>query len=152
MKIRILEERDEEDFVKLVKLADNRTSKWAKEKFKRYVGTKKKKLFLIIEEGGKLVGYAGLKGEDIDENVLSELNEEYALLTWIALLPEYRAKGLGSKLLRGCAKYSKKWKKKGLWTGCRDKVIPFYEKNGFSKKGKFVADSGNEENLMIKIF
>ena len=83
--------------------------------------------------------------------MLSEtLNKNYALVTWIAFIPEYRERGLGSGMLKECEKYALKWGKKGVWLGCKDNVIPFYKKNGYKQKGTFINEKGEEENLMVK--
>lgn len=150
MKIRELKNQDKKDFINLVKEADNRDAEWGEQKFKNYVSNKKKKIILVCEENNRLIGFVGLKAQDIGENVESDLNDNYVLITWIVLIPEARGKGIGSELLLECEKYSKKWHKKGIWLGCRDKVIPFYEKNGYKKAGTFINDRGKQENLMLK--
>lgn len=150
MKIREITFADKDNWIKLVELSDNRDKEWAEQKFESYINSKDKKRLLVVEENGNLVGFSGIKGENLGENVSVALNNDYALITWVALIPEYRKKGIGSKILRECDKYAVKWNKKGIWTGCRDKVIPFYEKSGFIKSGTFINDKGQIENLMVK--
>lgn len=150
MNIRKLRPEEKEPFVELVKDADNRNRQWAEAKFESYVYTRKKKCILVCEDGGKFIGFAGVKGEDIEENVSEEFNTEFALLTWVAVLPSYRKKGFGSLLVRECEKCSQSWGKRGVWLGCRDDALGFYEKNGYKQEGKFINEKGNEENLMVK--
>lgn len=150
MKIRPLKLKDKENWIKLAKDADNRNSEWAIQKFKSYVATKKRKKIIVYENNNKLIGFIGLKGEDIKENVPKTFNEDYVLITWIAVLPDFRKLGLGSKLLAKCERYARKLGKRGIWLGCRDKVIPFYQKNGYKQKGTFINEKGKEENLMVK--
>lgn len=150
MKIREIKKEDRRKWIKLVQLADNRNKEWAEQKFDSYLDSKKKKRLLIMEENDKLIGFVGIKGEDVEENVSEVLNKEYALITWIALIPEYRKKGLGSEILKECEKYARKWGKKGIWLGCREKIIPFYEKKGYHREGTFINDHGREEYLMLK--
>jgi len=150
MKIRELKENDKENWIKLAKEADNRDKEWAEKRIKSYTSKKKKKILFVLEENNKLVGFVGLKGEDIEENVPAIFNKDYALVTWIALIPRFRQRGMGSKLLRHCEEYIKKWKKKGIWLGCRDKVISFYIKHGYKKYGTFINENGKEENLVVK--
>jgi len=152
MIIRKINKQDKEKWIKLVKEADRRDKTWAEQKFNSYVQSKKKRRLLVVEEKAKLIGFAGIKGEDIEEKVSKELTEESILITWIAFVPEFRNKGLGSKLLAECEKYALKWSKKVVWLGCRDEVIPFYEKNLYRKAGRFVNEKGKEENLMVKKF
>ena len=150
MKIREIKKEDRQKWIKLVQLTDNRNKEWAEQKLDSYLDSKKKKRLLIVEENGKLIGFVGIKGEDVEENVSEILNKEYVLITWIALIPKYRKKGLGSQILKECEKYARKWKKKGIWLGCKEKIIPFYEKNGYHKEGTFINDDGREEYLMLR--
>jgi GNAT superfamily N-acetyltransferase len=150
MKIREASISDKEKFIELAAKADKRDSVWAEQKFDSFVLTKKKRKLIFAEDNGKLIGFAAIKGEELGENVSEELNMVYLLLNWIAVLPEYRSKKIGSKLLLKCEKYVKKWNKKGIWTGCRTKVIPFYERNGYKHEGTFINNNGKEENLMRK--
>lgn len=150
MKIREMIVKDKENWIKLAKEADNRDKEWAEQKFESYVTTKKKRKLIICENNNQLIGFMGIKGEDIGENVSSKLNNDYILITWIAILSSFRKTGIGSKLLKECEKYVKKWNKKGIWLGCRIKVIPFYERNGYKRNGTFVNEKGKEENLMVK--
>ncbi|MBS3144068.1 GNAT family N-acetyltransferase [Candidatus Woesearchaeota archaeon] len=150
MKIREIKKEDRQKWIKLVQLTDNRNKEWAEQKLDSYLDSKKKKRLLIVEENGKLIGFVGIKGEDVEENVSEILNKEYVLITWIALIPKYRKKGLGSQILKECEKYARKWEKKGIWLGCKEKVIHFYEKNGYHKEGTFINDDGREEYLMLR--
>jgi len=150
MKIRELGSNEKLAWINLVKEGDRRGRIWAEQKFDSYILSKKKKRLLVVVENMKLIGFAGIKGEDLEENVSKELNEKYLLINWIAFVPEFRNKGLGSKLLSECEKYALEWDKKGIWLGCKNGVIPFYKKNGYKMSGNFINDKGKEENLMIK--
>ncbi len=150
IKIREIAASDKKEWIKLTKLSDNRNKEWAEQKFDNYLESKKKKRILVAEEDGKLIGFSGIKGEDLEENVSEMLNKNYVLVTWIAFIPEYRKKGLGSKILKECEKYAVRWEKRGIWLGCKDDVIPFYEKNGYKSKGTFINEKGKKENLMVK--
>ncbi len=149
MRIRELKEKDIPQWIELVNKADNRDKKWAIQRFRRYVGSKKMKKIFVIEKDNELIGFMGIKGQDNEENVNEDLNKNYLLVCWIALLPQYRRRGIGSKLLKYSKKFVKKWKKKGIFLGCNDKKIMFYEKNKFIKTGKFINGKGIKENLMI---
>jgi GNAT superfamily N-acetyltransferase len=92
----------------------------------------------------------GIKGADIEEKVSDDLNKKYLLICWIALIPEYRGKGNGSKLLKYAEKYLGNWKKKGIWTGCKNNKLLFYKKNGYVPRGTFQNELGDRENLMVK--
>src|SRR3989344_6815526 len=89
IKIREIVISDKKKWIKLAELSDNRNREWAEHKFDNYLESKKKKRILVAEESGKLIGFSGIKGEDLEENVLETLNKNYALVTWIAFIPEY---------------------------------------------------------------
>ena len=150
MKIRKIKEGDRKAFIEMVRSADNRDKKWAEQKFDNFILSKKKKSMLVAVNNNELIGFAGIKGEDIDEVVPSELNKNYAKINWIAVLPKYRDDKIGSKLLKESENYAKKWKKRGIWLGCKDDVLEFYEKNNYHKRGTYMNDDGNEENIMLK--
>jgi ribosomal protein S18 acetylase RimI-like enzyme len=152
MKIRELNKKDRKQWIPFVKEANDRDKKWAIQKFNRYINTKKKKRMFVIENKGKLIGFMGIKGEDNEEKVSDELNQNYLLICWIAIHPDHRGRGIGSNLLKHSEKHLKRWKKKGIFLGCSNKRIPFYERNGYTKEGTFLNGWGGRENLMIKHF
>lgn len=149
MKIRELKPNDLEKWINLVERADNRNKEWALRKFESFVLNKCSKKLLVVQERNKLVGFAGIKAEAKEKGIPKEINQNFMFLTWIAFLPEFRARGYGSKLLKKAEKYAFKWNKKGIFLGCRDEVIPFYERNGYKKQGNFINEQGKIENLMI---
>lgn len=64
--------------------------------------------------------------------------EEKWVISVLAVLPEYTSKGLGSRLIREVEKTLKDKNVKKLFTFTNEKdekVIHFYEKNGFTKAG-----------------
>jgi ribosomal protein S18 acetylase RimI-like enzyme len=152
MKIRELKRKEIKPWIELVQLADNRDEEWAKQRFDSFVSSRKKKKLLVVEEKSNLIGFVGIKGEGLEENVKPELNKEYMEINWIAIVPKFRNKGFGSKLLIECEKYARKWKKKGIWLGCRDEIIPFYKKYGYKEEGTFINYKNKPENLMVKKF
>jgi ribosomal-protein-alanine N-acetyltransferase len=139
MKIRKIVKKDFDKFVELMVEADNRPKDWAKEKTAEFIG-KKNKLILVAEEKGKLIGYVGLKERDEDERIKKVDFDKYASVTWIAVLPEFRGKSIGSKLLKSCEKYAKKWGKKGIWLDCRKEVLKFYKRNEYKVVSSFIKE------------
>lgn len=56
-------------------------------------------------------------------------------LRGMAVLPEYRSKGVGAQLLEAAEKYARSKEINTLWFNARIKAVAFYERNGYLKKG-----------------
>ncbi len=139
MKIRKANTGDINQLIELMQRADNRTREWAEEKARRFVLKNKSKFILVAEENGKLIGFVGLK--EYEDNPAREFADltKFAWIIWIAVLPEYRNKKIGSELLKSAEKYVNEYNKKGLI--CREKVINFYMKNGYNLVGDYIYNN-----------
>lgn len=138
MIIRKAREEDIDNLAELMQKADNRSKEWAEEKARRFVSGTKVKSIMIAEEDEQLVGYAGLKAyEDNQARDFVDINN-LAWVTWIAVLPEYRGRKVGSQLLSSAHDFARLHGKSGIVLDCRAKVIPFYLKNGFSVAGEYM--------------
>jgi ribosomal protein S18 acetylase RimI-like enzyme len=143
MKIRRAKIKDTEELIKVIQLADGRTEEIARRKVKKY-SEKKDGFFLIVLENEKLIGYAlfDLYNEEIEANKYVDIRE-HASVCWIAVLQEFRMKKIGSRLLKEAERYTKKFGKKGVWLGCREGVIGFYEKNEYKNKGNYLRKTSS---------
>lgn len=150
IKITKAKEKDIQNLIELMIEADDRDKEWSENRAKKFIISKDNdKLILIAKDNDKLIGYVGIKkDEDNPAREFVNLND-YAWITWIAILPEYRSKGIGSILLDSVNKYVKKFKKIGILLDCREKLIPFYTKNGYSIAGKY-DDKGAPRYVMKK--
>lgn len=148
MKIRKIEEGDKDKLIELMQRADNRSREWAEERTRSYIDNKKK-LILITEDKGNLIGFIGLKKyEDNPARDFIDLTK-FAWITWIAVLPEFRDRDIGSELLKFAEKYVEIYNKLGLVLDCRKKVINFYIKNGYSIVRNYV-DNKMPRYVMVK--
>ncbi len=90
--------------------------------------------FFVAEINGKVAGFAAGDANWVDHsgrNVL-EIHE-------IFVLPEFKGKGIGSKLLNTVLEYGKKKRRKiaELWVGEHNiEAFNFYKAQGFEKAGK----------------
>jgi GNAT superfamily N-acetyltransferase len=138
MKIRKAKKEDAEELIKVIQIADGRTEEIARRKVDKY-NKKKDGFFLVAVEDEKIIGYALFDKYDKELSAKQYVNiDEYDAICWIAVLPEFRMKYIGSELLKEAEKYCRKFKKKGIWLGCREKVLVFYEKNGYLNKGNYL--------------
>ena len=82
---------------------------------------------------GELIGCASLVA-----NYTAKLEEGASpmmQLRGMAVLPEYRSKGVGAQLLEAAEKYARSKEINTLWFNARVKAVAFYERNGYLKKG-----------------
>ena len=150
MKIRVANQSDVEELVDAGRKADNKSEELARKRVTNFLSNNKK-MILIVEVNKKIVGYVGLKKEDDDLKVAKLINlKKFAHINWIAVLPEFRGQGIGSKLLSSCNKHIKRFGKKKIWLGCRKKMISFYEKNKYVIAGSYIDKSKREEFVMVK--
>jgi ribosomal protein S18 acetylase RimI-like enzyme len=143
-------EKDIEPLIDLMMNATNKNKEWSEYRAKKFVINKDKdRLILIAKDNNKLIGYMGIK-EYEDNPARDFVNlKDYIWITWIAILPKYRDKGLGSILLKSAEKYAKEFMKTGILLNCKEKVITFYDKNGYSRLGEY-NDKGASRYVLSK--
>jgi len=145
MKIRKATIKDSKKFTELAKRADRYPAYWSKSRFPNFIKNPEQ-MILLIGDKGKLIGFVGLMKKYLDKRVIKKLNlEKLSYIAWIAVLPDYRNKKIGSRLLKVCEKYTGSWKKKGIWLTCKKDVVPFYEKSKYKVKGYFIKKIGNKK-------
>ena len=130
------------DVVRLMIKSDHRDELWAKHRASKYLlNENKDRLILLARDKNDLIGYAGIvKYDDNPAGDFVNL-DDYSWITWIAVLPEYRNKGIGSLLLKFAEQHSKDFMKKGILLDCREKLLPFYERNGYNLIGSYMKDN-----------
>lgn len=149
MKIRQAELRDHDNLVKLMQDADNRSKNWAETRASRYL-LRKRRAIIVAENDKGLIGFVGIKDEDEDSRVSTFLDfSKNAHVPWIALLPKFRGKGIGSRLIAECEKYALEFGKEGIWTDCRQRVVDFYLDNGYAIAGIY-KDQRKDRYVMLK--
>jgi ribosomal protein S18 acetylase RimI-like enzyme len=144
MKIRKAIKEDRKQFIILAKKADQRPKYWSERRFTKFI-REKGNLFLFAEEKDKLIGYVGIKRKEEEEGFTKINFDNLACIAWIAVLPGFREKRIGSHLLKESEKYAKKWKKEGIWLDCRYKVLDFYIKNNYHVKGCIIKEINNKK-------
>lgn len=148
MNIRETVESDISKLIDLMILADNRSSDWASARVRKYCRDTDKTILIAVEKD-IFIGYAGIMefNNETEETQKILGNQQLTNLTWIAVHPTYRGKKIGSKLLQEAIKWSLRKGKEGVWLDCREKVIPFYEKNGFRVQGQY--NDGRKQRFVL---
>jgi len=83
--------------------------------------------FFVVEEANKLIGY--VEGWIIDDFGIAG---KILYIQGIVVLPKYRNKGIGSKLIETVFEYAKQRKVKQIRVESSQKAHSFYEKNGLT--------------------
>ncbi|MCD2256350.1 GNAT family N-acetyltransferase [Agrilactobacillus fermenti] len=90
-------------------------------------------LFSAIQPNPKIGGYIG---------VLS-----------LAVAPDYQRQGIGSQLLTALAKLGQQQQRRGVTLTCLQRLIPFYEQNGYRNEGISMSQHAGETwyNLVLDL-
>jgi diamine N-acetyltransferase len=87
--------------------------------------------FLVAEEKSTLVGYLAAAPKHFDFR-----KSNYIEIENLGIIPEYRSKGLGKKLIEKCLKWAKEKGYQKAYLRCYFKnthALSFYKNNGFSE-------------------
>ncbi|URZ04224.1 GNAT family N-acetyltransferase [Clostridium felsineum] len=113
-----------------------------KKSFEQRINTFSKKFF-VAENEGKIVGF--VNGCIINETAIYDKLYEnaslhvpdgkYQTIFGLDVLPEYRNKGIASKLMQHMIEVSKLEGRKGVILDCKEKLIHYYEKFGYINVG-----------------
>lgn len=140
---REIKEEDIEDILEIEEEAF--TTPWSEEAFKSEI---KNNLahYLVVEIDGRVVGYGGV-WLIIDE----------AHITNIAVLQDYKGKGIGNKILTGLIEYSTSLGIRNMTLEVRESNFVarrLYEKHGFVSYGirpKYYVDDNEDAIIMWRV-
>jgi ribosomal protein S18 acetylase RimI-like enzyme len=151
MQIRKHTEQDFSMLVELMQIADNRSKEWAISRVQNHQNKEYKTIFLA-EEDGCILGYAGIRVFETNAEtkaILGQRLEDLACLTWIAVHPGSRRRGIATELLKNCESWAREKNKEGIWLDCREKAIPFYESAGCIVAGVY-QDKESRRYVIVK--
>lgn len=104
----------------------------------RFCITNQKGVFLIAEEENKIAGFVYADARDANES----FERRYACLVYIAVIPEFRGKGIGRELYSECEDRLKKLGITNLycWANAEDndRTLNFMKANNFSEGHKYI--------------
>lgn len=122
-----------------------------------------RKAFITLESGHP-IGYVEviLDNEDLEELSPSEQyikdhdidQSELATLSRIGFIEEKRGGGLGTKLIEKAKSFAKENGKSGIWTDyltAKEKLVDFYEKNGFKQVGNDYLDKKKNKQRRVAV-
>jgi ribosomal protein S18 acetylase RimI-like enzyme len=103
---------------------------WLEKNFRR---------FSLAIENNKIVGF--LIGDHTYGGV--------AFISWVAVIPEYRKKGIGKMLLQDYEQYVRSKKAHLIELFTYDNVLPFYLENGFKEIGRRQMGFYGQPNIIM---
>lgn len=117
--------------------------------------------FLVAVEDNKVIGF--INGSTTDKAALPDKlyhnanlhnpKGKYQTVFGLDVLPQYRNRGIGAQLLHKFIEIAKERGKNGVVLTCKDYLIHYYEKFGFTHEGLSISDHGGAKwNDMILLF
>ncbi|NBI07320.1 ribosomal protein S18-alanine N-acetyltransferase [Senegalia massiliensis] len=141
--IRNMESEDIDNILELENMSFS--TPWSKESFIKEIKENKLARYIVAKNDTKIVGYGGMW------LILDE-----AHITNIAVHPEYRGEGVGTKLLNGLVEISKEMMIKRMTLEVRksnDPAIKLYKNNDFVEVGirpGYYSDTNEDAIIMWK--
>ncbi len=105
-------------------------SKYAKEYFTELLNNNRS-VCMIVEDGSTSIGYAAVAPKPILYR-----HSRYCEIQNIGIIPEYRKRGIGKKLMPECFKWARSQGYQKIYLNSffnNKNAIEFYKKNGFSE-------------------
>ncbi len=109
--------------------------------------------FLVAEINGKIVGMinsSSINEESLADEALTQManfvpDGKNVVVFSLCVLPEFRGKEISRRLLETFIELSKKLGKKKILLLCKENLIKYYEKFGFTCLGKSKSQHGGFE-------
>lgn len=103
--------------------------------------------FLVAEHEGRVIGQCNsgctykddITDEDFKQLIGHDADGPNMVIFSLSVLPEYQSNGVGGKLLDRFIAQARKLDKKQVLLLCKEKLIAFYAKHGFTDNG--ISDS-----------
>jgi len=151
IKFRRAMKEDREELIRLIQIADNRNEEVARKKVIKYMQSDKG-FFILATKSDRIIAYLLFVVIEEDEHASEFFDiSNYSCVCWVAVHPDFRNDGIGSKLLSETLSQAEHYNKKGLWLDCRKSVLGFYGKNGFVQAGKYLK-KGKISYVLLKEF
>lgn len=99
--------------------------------------------FLVAEDNGRIIGMVNsgstskddITDEDFKSLIGHEPDGENIVVFSLCVLPEYRGNGIAADLLAQFVEHSRSLGKRRVLLLCKDGLVPFYRRAGFTDRG-----------------
>ncbi|WP_066398049.1 GNAT family N-acetyltransferase [Neobacillus mesonae] len=106
--------------------------------------------FFVAEEEGKVAGLVNgpvIAQEYITDDLFHEIKRNPATgghqsILGLAVSPAFQSRGIASMLLNHIEKAANQNKRQTITLTCKENLIPFYEKHGYTNKGISASEHG----------
>lgn len=150
--VRLARHDDFDDIVEIEKEGFPEDKRDSKELFEARYKTFQRHIY-VIEYAGMVIGFANGMVTDMDYIIddmykdasLHKEDGQWQTVLGISIREKYRNKGYASKLLERIIAAATKEGRKGVVLACSEEMIPFYEKQGFTLKGKSASCLGGAD-------
>ena len=110
--------------------------------------------FWLMYEAGKLIAFvdgfvtdeSDLTDEMYKNAAMHDENGAWQMIFGVNTLPDYRKHGYAGKLICRAIDEARQQGRKGLVLTCKEKLVPYYAKFGFSDEG--VSDKSTHGNVV----
>ena len=104
--------------------------------------------FWLMYEAGKLIAFVdGFVTDEMYKNAfMHDENGAWQMIFGVNTLPDYRKHGYAGKLICRAIDEARQQGRKGLVLTCKEKLVPYYAKFGFSDEG--VSDKSTHGNVV----
>ena len=110
--------------------------------------------FWLMYEAGKLIAFVDgfvtdepdLTDEMYENAAMHNENGAWQMIFGVNTLPDYRRRGYAGKLICRAIEDAKRQGRRGLVLTCKERLIPYYAKFGFSDEG--VSDKSTHGNVV----
>jgi ribosomal protein S18 acetylase RimI-like enzyme len=107
--------------------------------------------FLVAEHGGRVVGQVNsgsthkddLSDEEFKQLIGHDPDGSNIVIFSLSVLPEYRSKGIGTRLLADFVELAREMGKTKVMLLCKEEMIGYYERRGFRDNGVSASCHGS---------
>lgn len=107
--------------------------------------------FLVAEHGGRVVGQVNsgsthkddLSDEEFKQLIGHDPDGSNIVIFSLSVLPEYRSKGIGTRLLADFLELAREMGKTKVMLLCKEEMIGYYERRGFRDNGVSASCHGS---------
>ncbi|WP_125591196.1 GNAT family N-acetyltransferase [Companilactobacillus jidongensis] len=143
---------DLSEIMNLERLGFNDAEAGSEEAYRERIEKLHETFLTFKDEYGKVIGFVVgpavkerfVKDEMYDVTPENLTTGGHQLIFTIAISPDYRGQGIGSKLLKQFELNAQNAGRTSIALTCLEDRIPFYEKNGYVNQGIANSEHGNE--------
>jgi len=152
MKFDLAELSDLDEIMTIEKQGFNEAEAGSIESYRERIQKLYKTFLVVRNDENKVIGFIcgpAVSARFVEDDMYEKTPDNllvggHQLVFTIAISPNFRGQGIGSKLLKKLEENAKEDKRESIALTCLKDRITFYEKNGFKNMGQANSNHGNE--------